>query len=202
MIFRFRAGRSRRGLMLATVHAAGSAQPALAASKSIEVLIDQAMLLRLERSAAEIIVGNPSIADVAVQTGKVLIVTGKSFGETNVIVLDAEGKVIIDRRRRSGAERRLCDGVPRCQSPDAYLRPELRNPARHPGISPIISSRSPRRSGENKRSARPRPKAKSRTSRRLRSIRRTPFPQISHLPLLRDAQLAQALSDILEDRRN
>ena len=43
-------------------------------------------------------VGNPSIADVSVQSGKVLIVTGKSFGETNLIVIDADGKMIINRR--------------------------------------------------------------------------------------------------------
>ena len=55
-------------------------------------------MLRLERSAAEIVVGNPSIADVSVQSSNVLVLTGKSFGETNLIVLDAQGKIIINRR--------------------------------------------------------------------------------------------------------
>jgi Flp pilus assembly secretin CpaC len=61
------------------------------------VLIDQASLFRLERPAAQIVVGNPSIADVSVQSGKVLVVTGKSFGETNLIAIDADGKVIVNR---------------------------------------------------------------------------------------------------------
>jgi Flp pilus assembly secretin CpaC len=61
------------------------------------VLIDQASLLTLDRSAAQIVVGNPSIADVSVQSGKVLVVTGKSFGETNLIAIDAEGRVIASR---------------------------------------------------------------------------------------------------------
>ena len=43
-------------------------------------------------------VGNPSIADVSVQSGKLLVVTGKSFGETNLIVMDADGKVFVNRR--------------------------------------------------------------------------------------------------------
>ena len=43
-------------------------------------------------------VGNPSIADVSVQSGKVLVVTGKSFGETNLIVMDADGKVVANRQ--------------------------------------------------------------------------------------------------------
>ena len=46
----------------------------------------------------EIVVGNPSIADVSVQSGKVLVVTGKSFGETNLIVMDADGKVVVNRQ--------------------------------------------------------------------------------------------------------
>lgn len=98
MIFRFRPARSAHGLALATVVAASSVLPTLAANPDVKVLIDQATMLRLERSAAEIVVGNPSIADVAVQNSKILVLTGKSFGETNLIVLDAEGKVIINRR--------------------------------------------------------------------------------------------------------
>jgi hypothetical protein len=90
--------RSVRGLFAATLLAIGASDASLAASKDINVFIDQASLLRLERPASEIVIGNPSIADVAVQSGKVLILTGKSYGETNLIVVDAEGKVIISRR--------------------------------------------------------------------------------------------------------
>ena len=72
--------------------------PAAAANNVVDVLVDQATLVRLERPAAEIVVGNPSIADVSVQSGKVLVVTGKSFGETNLIVMDAAGKVFVNRR--------------------------------------------------------------------------------------------------------
>ena len=75
-----------------------AAQPAAAAETVVDVMIDQATLVRLERPAAEIVVGNPSIADVSVQSGKVLVVTGKSFGETNLIVMDADGKVFVNRR--------------------------------------------------------------------------------------------------------
>jgi hypothetical protein len=83
---------------LALVAALLTLQPAAAAEAVVDVLIDQATLVRLERPAAEIVVGNPSIADVSVQSGKVLVVTGKSFGETNLIVMDADGKVFVNRR--------------------------------------------------------------------------------------------------------
>jgi len=98
MVFRFRPERSAHGLVLATVLAVGASQPALSASRDVVVLIDQATMLGLERPAAEIVVGNPSIADVSIQDSKALVLTGKSFGETNLIVLDAQRKVIINRR--------------------------------------------------------------------------------------------------------
>ena len=62
------------------------------------VKYDQSQLLRLSRPAAEIIIGNPTIADVSVQGGNLLVITGKSFGITNIIALDAERSVIQDQR--------------------------------------------------------------------------------------------------------
>lgn len=62
------------------------------------VRYDQSQLLRLPRPASEIIVGNPSIADVVLQDGNLLVVTGKTFGITNVIALDAQHNVIQDQR--------------------------------------------------------------------------------------------------------
>ncbi|MGB4866111.1 MAG: pilus assembly protein N-terminal domain-containing protein [Hyphomicrobium sp.] len=59
---------------------------------------DQSQLLRLPRPATEIIIGNPSIADVSLQGGNLLVVTGKTFGITNVIALDADRNVIQDQR--------------------------------------------------------------------------------------------------------
>lgn len=84
-------------LIAAVALAAGHAR----ADKLTEDLIvkyDQSQLLRLPRAATEIIIGNPAIADVSIQTGNLLVVTGKSFGITNIIALDAERNVIQDQR--------------------------------------------------------------------------------------------------------
>lgn len=70
--------------------------PAMAGD--LVVRYDQSQLLRLPRPAAEIIVGNPSIADVSLQDGNLLVVTGKTFGITNIITLDAERNIIQDQR--------------------------------------------------------------------------------------------------------
>jgi Flp pilus assembly secretin CpaC len=91
--------RLRRTIAAAAI-AVGSAL-ALAPAQAAEDLIvkyDQSQLLRLPKPAAEIIVGNPSIADVAIQSGNLLVVTGKTFGITNIIALDADRNVIQDQR--------------------------------------------------------------------------------------------------------
>lgn len=82
---------------LGALLAVSPALPARAESNQLDITIDEAKVVRLDRPAAEIIVGNPSIADVAVQSGKVLVVTGKSFGRTNLIVIDGDGKEITNR---------------------------------------------------------------------------------------------------------
>ncbi len=69
-----------------------------ARAEDLVVKYDQSQLLRLPRPVAEIIVGNPSIADVTVNSGNLLVVTGKTFGVTNVIALDSERNVIQDQR--------------------------------------------------------------------------------------------------------
>jgi len=43
-----------------------------------------------------VIVGNPGIADVTIQDPQTLILTGRSFGKTNLIILDSIGNPIAD----------------------------------------------------------------------------------------------------------
>jgi Flp pilus assembly secretin CpaC len=74
------------------------AVPAHVRAEDLVIKYDQSQILRLTRPAAEIIIGNPSIADVTIQSGNILIVTGKSYGITNIIALDGERNVIQDQR--------------------------------------------------------------------------------------------------------
>ncbi len=50
--------------------------------------------LRLKAEAASIVIGNPNVADVAVHDGKLLFISGKTFGTTNLLIFDADGKTI------------------------------------------------------------------------------------------------------------
>ena len=76
----------------------GTAGVAPAAADDLIVKYDQSQLLRLPSKVDDIIIGNPSIADVTIQAADMLVVTGKSFGITNVIALDAQHNVIQEQR--------------------------------------------------------------------------------------------------------
>jgi Flp pilus assembly secretin CpaC len=90
----FRRALAASAITLAAILASAQAN----ASDDLVVKYDQSQLVRLPKPAAEVIVGNPSIADVAVQSGNLLVVTGKTFGITNIIALDADRNVIQDQR--------------------------------------------------------------------------------------------------------
>ena len=64
---------------------------------SIAVNVDQAKLVKLPGKVATIVVGNPLIADVTLQPGGIIVVTGKGYGATNFIALDRAGDVLVDR---------------------------------------------------------------------------------------------------------
>jgi Flp pilus assembly secretin CpaC len=105
------------------------AGPARAASEDGELAItlDQATIMKLPEKVSTIVVGNPLIADVSVQSGGLVVVTGKGFGSTNVIALDRSGSVLLERaitvRGPSGSvvsvyrgmERETYSCTPRCE---------------------------------------------------------------------------------------
>jgi hypothetical protein len=84
-------------MVIACVVALGLlAQPARA-DDTIAVVTDQAKLVKLPESVATVVVGNPLIADVSLQPGGAMVVTGKGYGTTNVVALDRSGAVLVDR---------------------------------------------------------------------------------------------------------
>ena len=64
---------------------------------AIAVNVDQAKLFKLPGHVATIVVGNPMIADVTLQSGGVIVVTGKGYGATNFIAMSRNGDVLVDR---------------------------------------------------------------------------------------------------------
>ncbi len=72
------------------------ALPVQAQSAPVTVKVNMARILRINAPAATVIVGNPGVADVTIQDPQTLVLTGKSYGQTNLIVLDTMGNPIAD----------------------------------------------------------------------------------------------------------
>jgi Flp pilus assembly secretin CpaC len=75
------------------------------AADSINVHVDQAAIVKMPENVGTLVVGNPLIADVAVQPGGLLIVTGKGYGATNLVALDRRGNVLMERSVRVAGPR-------------------------------------------------------------------------------------------------
>lgn len=89
----------RSSILLAaalTVLALGVPAAAEPASSGLTVSIDHARVLKIDHPAETIIIGNPSIVDVSIHDASTLILTGRSFGVTNLVVLDANGDPVVD----------------------------------------------------------------------------------------------------------
>jgi Flp pilus assembly secretin CpaC len=114
-------------LAAAAVLASPAASFAESTADTIAVNVDQAKLVRLPGKVATIVVGNPLIADVTLQPGGMIVVTGKGYGATNFIALDRGGEILVDRQIQvegpsdrlvtvyRGVERESYSCMPLCQ---------------------------------------------------------------------------------------
>jgi hypothetical protein len=65
-------------------------------SEPVTVRLDQAKLLKLPERTATLVIGNPLIADAAVQPGGMVVITAKSYGSTNLVTLDRTGAILTE----------------------------------------------------------------------------------------------------------
>ncbi len=100
---------------------------AVAAEDTLTVTVDRARVVKVPAGAQTLVIGNPIIADVTLlkQSGT-MIVTGKGFGETNLIALDGAGNPVAESMIQvvggantlvvqRGMERQSYTCAPRCQ---------------------------------------------------------------------------------------
>jgi Flp pilus assembly secretin CpaC len=86
----------RSHLTFAAALAAFLALASSALALPLVVHIDQNARVTLPGTARDVMIGNPSIADVAILDGHNILVLGKSFGTTSLMVTDARGHVILN----------------------------------------------------------------------------------------------------------
>ena len=75
-----------------------SSLPVQAAEDVIRVFMDHARIIKLDRMVSKVIIGNAAIADVTVSDPTTIVLTGKSYGTTNLVILDQSGDPIVDER--------------------------------------------------------------------------------------------------------
>lgn len=85
---------ARTAVLALMLGAAGGA----GADTGIQVVMNQAKIVKLARPADTIVIGNPAIADASVQDATTVVLTGKGFGVTNLVILDAEGAPVVDEQ--------------------------------------------------------------------------------------------------------
>jgi Pilus formation protein N terminal region len=117
---------ARSGVVACLVASMSATAPAIA-DDVIEVQIDQAKIIQLPEKTSTIIIGNPIVADVTLLKGSGnMVLTGKGFGETNLIALDNRGNSLGESIIRvktgfkglvvqRGSDRESYSCLPRCQ---------------------------------------------------------------------------------------
>ena len=85
---------TRTGALLASIGLLSVPAVGLAQSARLSVEIDQAARVQLRGAAGSVIVGNPQIADVTVVDANTLYITGKGYGVTEIVAVDAIGRTV------------------------------------------------------------------------------------------------------------
>ena len=65
---------------------------------AMRVDFDQTAVVRLDRDAKTVLVGNSLIADAQMVDPKTVYVIGRMFGQTNIVALDASGGEVLNTR--------------------------------------------------------------------------------------------------------
>lgn len=95
-------------------------------SGAVIITVDQAQVMKLPDGVATMVVGNPLIADISIQSGGMAVLTGKGHGVTNIVALDRSGAVLeqktiqVQGARDSvvvyrGVERESYSCTPKCE---------------------------------------------------------------------------------------
>jgi Flp pilus assembly secretin CpaC len=91
------AQRRRQAFVLAFAVMASAVAMRSAVADTLTVVLDQAQIMTLPDRVGTIVVGNPLIADVSLQAGGTLVITGRGYGTTNIIALDRTGATLMTK---------------------------------------------------------------------------------------------------------
>jgi len=86
-------------LCFALVAGFGLSSAAAAPADVLKITLDQAQIAKVPTGTTTLVVGNPTIADVTMLKGGVgMVVTGKGYGQTNLVAIDAQGNILDEKQ--------------------------------------------------------------------------------------------------------
>jgi hypothetical protein len=86
-------------LCFALVSGFGLSSAAAAPADVLKITLDQAQVAKVPAGTTTLVVGNPAIADVTMLKGGVgMVVTGKGYGQTNLVAIDAQGNILDEKQ--------------------------------------------------------------------------------------------------------
>jgi len=83
-------------LSVSTLLSVGATLPASAQDGMYSVKLNRTEIVHLPEPAAAIVIGNPNVADVTVHSSDTIFIVGRGYGDTNIIILNAEGQKVMD----------------------------------------------------------------------------------------------------------
>jgi Flp pilus assembly secretin CpaC len=86
----------RRLLVLMPMLAAMAVSSAAAMADGLNLNWREARVVKLAKPATSVVIGDPTVADVTLDTPDTLIIFGKTPGETNILVLAGNQELLLD----------------------------------------------------------------------------------------------------------
>jgi hypothetical protein len=88
----------RRLQTLSAVLAVVAMAPSAALAQAVAVPIDQGLRVSLPAGTQSVLIGNPEIADISVLDSHNAVIMGRTYGVTNLMVIDGRGRTLMDRQ--------------------------------------------------------------------------------------------------------
>ena len=89
---------TRAGIASLVILLAGASGSPASDDGIMKVFLNHAKVLKLDQPVSKVIVGNSEVADATVADARTIVLTGKAFGTTNLVLLDADGNALLDER--------------------------------------------------------------------------------------------------------
>jgi len=82
-------------VLLGTVPAGATEGDSTGAADSVSVVVDKAHVMHLEADAEVVLIANPAIADVVIDSPRLIFILGISAGETSLFIFDSNREEIL-----------------------------------------------------------------------------------------------------------